>query len=329
MRILYIYRHPGMGFSIGKVFKPIEEEMRKYAEVDSVYLPVPNYKPAGLWQNIRTARAAVKKKCYDVVHITGAEHYLLPFLRGQHTVLTVHDLGFFVNNWPSLRSAWKYLLWVKTMPLASHITFISDKSYEEALRFVKFKEGCANIVYNAVGKEFQYIPKQLNHNYPTILHVGTKSNKNLASTAIALKGFPCKLRIIGELNKNQQTVLNLYSIDYTNVSNLTDEQILQEYINCDYVNFPSLYEGFGMPIIEGQTIGRPVLTSNISPMKDIAGNAAIIVDPTSSESIRAGYEKIGTEAEDLIKKGLDNAKRFALSEITEQYFNIYKQVAER
>lgn len=329
MRVLYVYRHPDMGFSIGKVFKPIEEEMRKYVEVDSVYLPVPNYKPTGLWQNIRAVRTAIKKKHYDVVHITGAEHYLLPFLGGQRTVLTVHDLGFFVNQWPSLRSAWKYLLWVKTMPLTSYITFISDKSYQEALRFVKFRNGCANVIYNAVGKEFQYTPKRLNHSYPTILHVGTKPNKNIESTAIALKDFPCKLRIIGELSKGQRTVLDLYSIDYTNISNLTNEQILQEYIDCDYVNFPSLYEGFGMPIIEGQAIGRPVLTSKISPMKDIAGDAAIIVDPTSPESIRNGYEKIKVEAENLIKKGLENAKRFALASITAQYFDIYKKVATK
>ena len=94
MRILYIYRHPDMGFSIGKVFKPIEEEMKKYAEVDSVYLPVPNYKLIGLWKNIRTALTAVHEKAYDIVHITGAEHYLIPFLPKDKLVVTLHDLGF-------------------------------------------------------------------------------------------------------------------------------------------------------------------------------------------------------------------------------------------
>ena len=49
MKVLYIYRHPDMGFSIGKVFRPIENEMRKHAEVDSIYLPVPNYSVKGLW----------------------------------------------------------------------------------------------------------------------------------------------------------------------------------------------------------------------------------------------------------------------------------------
>ena len=94
MRILYIYRHPDMGFSIGKVFKPIEEEMKKYAEVDSVYMPCSNYKPMSLWKNIRAARKTVSQKRYDIIHITGAEHYMIHFLPKDKPVVMVHDLGF-------------------------------------------------------------------------------------------------------------------------------------------------------------------------------------------------------------------------------------------
>lgn len=224
MRILYIYRHPDMGYSIGKVFRPIEEEIRKYAEIDSVYLPVPNYSPKGLWKNIRMARAAVRKKKYDIVHITGAEHYLIPFLKGQRVVVTVHDLGFFTNNWPSVRAVWKYLLWIRTLPLADCVTFISEKSKNEAERFVSFKKGQVYVVFNPVGKEFVHYPKEINTSCPTILHIGTKSNKNLNSTVIALKDFYCKLRIIGHLSGVQKAILNLYKIRYESVVNLTDNQ---------------------------------------------------------------------------------------------------------
>ena len=62
MKILYIYRHPDMGFSIGKVFRPIENEMKKHAEVDSIYLPVSNYSFKGMWKNIRYAQRYCKKK---------------------------------------------------------------------------------------------------------------------------------------------------------------------------------------------------------------------------------------------------------------------------
>lgn len=329
MKILFINRNPRMGFSIGKVFKPIEEEMRKYGDVDSIELPCANYSPRSMWRNIKTAKEAVRRKQYDIVHITGAEHYLLPFLRKEKTVMTVHDLGFFTNHKFGLRAIKKYFLWIRTLPFASYITFISEKSEKEALNLVKLKDGRHSIVLNPVGSEFIPYPKAVNTDCPVILHIGTKENKNLESTAIALKGFPCKLQIVGNLTEGQQLVLKLYGINYAQVSNLTDEEILQEYINCDYVNFPSLYEGFGMPIIEGQAIGRPVLTSNISPMKEVANGAAMIVDPTKPEAIRRGYEEIKQQVETLVERGFENVKRFALDKITRQYFDIYKQITNK
>lgn len=326
MKVLFIYRHPDMGYSIGKVFRPIEEAMRKYAEVDSVYMPIPNYKPKGLWGNIKAARAAVRKKKYDIVHITGAEHYLIPFLWRENVVVTVHDLGFFTNTWPSVRALWKYFLWIATLPKADCVTFISEKSMEETERFIKFGVGKAMVVHNPVGKEFYFTRKEINTVCPTILHIGTKPNKNLETTAIALKGFSCKLRIVGELTEGQKMQLSLYGIKYESVSNLTDDEILREYKECDFVNFPSLYEGFGMPIIEGQALGRPVLTSNLSPMREIAGKGAVIIDPTKPEEIKRGYERMRNEVEQLIADGLENVKRFDLDAITRQYIEIYKRI---
>ena len=329
MRILYIYRNPQMGFSIGKVFKPIEEELKKNAEVDSIELPCANYSLRSMWHNVRAARNAVRKKHYDIVHITGAEHYLLPFLRKEKTVVTVHDLGFFTNHRFGLRAIKKYFLWIRTLPLANYVTFISEKSEEEALRLVKLKDSKHSTVLNPVGKEFVPYPKTINTECPVILHVGTKENKNLESTVIALKGFPCKMRIVGNLSEGQRLVLKLYGINYEQVSNLTDEEILQEYVNCDYVNFPSLYEGFGMPIIEGQAIGRPVLTSNLSPMKDVANDAAMIVDPTKPEDIRRGYDEMKVQAENIVKLGYENVKRFSLSKITRKYFEVYQSILKQ
>lgn len=326
IKILFISRNPKMGFSIGKVFKPIEEEMHKYAEVDSIELPCANYSLQSLWCNIKAAREALSKKHYDVIHITGAEHYLLPFLQKGKIVVTVHDIGFFTNHKFGLRAIKKYLLWIRTLAIADYVTFISEKSEKETLQLVRIKKAKHSTVLNPVGKEFVPYPKVINTEYPSILHVGTKENKNLESTVIALKGFPCKLRIVGNLTDGQRLVLKLYGIDYEQLSNLTDEEILYEYVNCDYVNFPSLYEGFGMPIIEGQAIGRPVLTSSLSPMKEVAGTAAILVDPTNPESIRKGYEEMAKKAESLVQSGYENVKRYSLDKITKQYFHIYQQL---
>lgn len=81
-----------------------------------------------------------------------------------------------------------------------------------------------------------------------------------------------------------------------------------------------------MPIIEGQATGRPVLTSDIAPMNDIAGGTAELVNPADYKSIRNGYEKILANPNLYVKEGLENVKRFSLDKITKEYLEIYQRV---
>lgn len=325
MKILYIYRHPDMGYSIGKVFRPIEEEMRKYAEVDSLYLPVPNYSLKGLWKNIRAARAAVRKKKYDIVHITGAEHYLIPFLKGQRVVVTVHDLGFCTILKHKISYRLKYYLFVSSLKKAALVTFISEKTERETLEYVKLKKGQYVTIPNPVGTEFQFYEKHFNSNCPVILQIGTKKHKNLDRSIEALKGIGCHFRIIGEVSAGQEKRMKEYGIQYSVGVNLSDEEILKEYRNADIINFPSLYEGFGMPVIEGQATGRVVITSDWEPMTEIAGGAAILVNPNDTQSMHDAYLRAMNEnvRRNIIEQGLKNVQRFQLKDIAYRYFSAY------
>lgn len=319
-----------MGFSIGKVFKPIEEEMRKHAEVDSVYMPVPNYSPCGLWQNIQTARAAVKAKRYDIVHITGAEHYLIPFLRGQKVVVTVHDLGFCTILKHKLTYRIKYAFFVSSLKKADLVTFISEKSLQEAKQFVKLDPDKCAVVHNPVGKEFHPSEKPFNSQCPTVLHIGTKENKNLDRAIEALSGIHCTFRIVGSASEKQRRRMTELGIKHVVRENLTDEEIVAEYAHCDIVNFPSLYEGFGMPIIEGQASGKIVITSNREPMLGVAGNeGAMFVDPESIGSIHDAYLSAindNVKREEIIANGFANVKKFRLQDITNRYFSSYTKI---
>lgn len=326
MKILYIYRHPDLGYSVGRVFKPIEDEMKKYAEVDSIYLPIPNYSLKGLWKNIQKARTAVKVKQYDIVHITGTENYLIPFLCKHKLVVTVHDIGFFTNEWPSLKALFKYILFVRVLRKATKVTFISETTKDIAQKYVSINPNQILVIANPIGKEFVFTSKSLNKNKPVILHMGTNFNKNLDRTIEAIRGMNCTLRIVGNVSNDQLLTMKKYGIDFSVVQGLTDKQVIEEYQNCDIVNFPSLQEGFGMPIIEGQATGRVVITSNLQPMKGIAGNGAILVDPTDVDSIRNGYKIAMTNYDEIVKLGCENVKRFSLDLITRKYLTVYKNL---
>lgn len=318
-----------MGYSIGKVFKPIEEEMKKYAIVDHVCLPVPNYTLKGLWRNIKAARQAERKKRYDVVHITGAEHYLIPFLSSKRVVVTVHDLGFYYNQKKKYNYPIKHLLFVYSLKLANRVTFISKKSEEECLRAVYLNPSKRIVINNPYNPTFKYVEKSFNIECPRILHIGTKPNKNLRNVIEALAGVPCLLRIIGKIDNECKSLMAEFNIKNSIGENLTDDEIIREYQECDIVCFPSLYEGYGMPIVEGQASGRVVLTSNIPPMDEIAGNGAMFVVPQSIESIRKGFLDIIQDAElrkDLIANGIKNIERFSLFGITKSYFSLYNSL---
>lgn len=323
MKILYIYRHPDMGYSIGKVFHPIESYIKKYAEVDSVYLPVPNYSLKGLYMNIMAAKRAVANKKYDVVHITGTEHYLIPFINRKNLIVTVHDLGSIIKTGGLI----KKILFIKFLRLAKKITFISEFSKKEADEIVSIEDERKIVIGNPYDILLRYTSKQVNVSKPTVLHVGTKENKNLIRTIEALSDFSCHLRIVGKIPEYVISKLNEHNIEYSNVSDLSDKEIYEEYKNCDIVSFCSTYEGFGMPIIEGNAVGRVVITSNIEPMKTVSGGACVLVDPYDVFSIKEGFLEALQNNDFYIKKGLENAKKYTVEYISKQYLELYKKIS--
>lgn len=324
MNVLFVYRHPSMGFSIGKVFHPIEKELQKHVNIDSIYMPVSNYSLLGMLKNIRVTRNQVKKKRYDVVHIVGTENYLIPFLWRQNVVVTVHDFASLEYKGSKIKSFLKKMLFVKTLKLAKIVTFISQKTAEECSSYVNIKENRKKVVYDAVDDSLVFSSHKFNAEKPVFLHIGVKANKNLIRSIEAMKGLSAHLRIIGKLDEKVQKILDASRIEYSNGYNLSDEEIFDEYKKCDIVNFPSLYEGFGMPIVEGNAVGRVVVTSNRSPMNEIANGAAVLVNPEDVASIRKGYLEAIKNHDYYIKKGTENAKHFQCPEIARQYLSIYE-----
>jgi glycosyltransferase involved in cell wall biosynthesis len=329
MQITYFYRHPRCGFSIQRVFQTITDEIRKQTKIKELFLPVAKADILAIFKNGRFARKNQTKN--SINHITGAEHYLLYFLQSRKTVVTVHDIMYYSYLSGIKKKIWK-LIYIDSLKRAERVVFISDFAKKQVTDIIRLSDDKVCVIPDAVSKDYLYSPKNFNQEKPIILHIGTLERKNLSRTILSLKNIECHLRIVGKLNSETIALLKENNIEYSNVFNLTDEEIVKEYQDCDIVNFPSTFEGFGMPIIEGQATGRIVITSNISPMKEVAGEAAVLVDPLNTESMREGYLKIIQDdafRDKLIQKGLNNVKLFTVESVAKCYMNVYNDIASK
>ena len=148
----------------------------------------------------------------------------------------------------------------------------------------------------------------------------------------AVRGMDVELLIVGYLNETQINLLKDGSIVYRLVNQLSDSAMRDIYAEADIMVFPSLHEGFGLPIIEAQATGRPVLTSRLEPMASVSGGAACLVDPLDSVSIRTGLEKIiGDEnyRNELIAGGFKNVERFQIKKISSLYYKLYQDLVKQ
>lgn len=265
----------------------------------------------------------------EVNHITGDVHYLSYLLPKKNTLLTILDCGS-LERLKGLKRAVLYIFWY-WLPVkrVSIITVISESTKRELLRYVKCDESKIRVIPCCISNEFKSSPKEFNSTLPVLLQIGTAHNKNLLKVTEALVGIQCHVRIVGKLSDEQVSQLVSFNISYSCVSNLSDAEIVSEYIKCDALIFASTYEGFGMPIVEANATGRPVITSNILSMPEVAADAACLVDPYDVLDIRRGVLRVLSDENyrnTLIARGYVNAQRFRPNLIANQYAQIYREM---
>lgn len=292
------------------------------------------------WKIIRFTRS-VKT---DILHITGDIHFaalawpklLGSFIRRPVVVLTIHDIGFIRKHQGWKRWIMK-LVWI-SWPLRciDRLITVSEATKKAVLQEAPwFPESKITVIPTVVPQHFQKretVPKNLK---PIALHIGLAGNKNLRRHAEALQELDVQLRIIGEPSPEDCVMLNELGIDYSTQSNLSNAEMQKAYATSDFLLFASTLEGFGMPIIEAQMVGLPVITSNMQPMKDVAGDGALFCNPWDVNSIHNSIEKAlkgaTTNAQShgqLTERGFKNSARFTPKESAKLLHQFYINIPQ-
>lgn len=324
MNVTYFNRPKMKGaFSEETVFGIIKKEL-----TDKIRIR--DYNCSSRWHRMYSLLNA-NKYHGDVNHITGDVFHLAIVLRSNKTVVTVHDIGHYVKTLKGLKKVvWKQLMYKIPFQNCKFITTISEFTKDQLIKQLGVPEEKIKVIHNPAPTDFDYHKKKFKTECPTVLQIGSGEHKNLRRLIEAVSGIDFKLLLIRRKDKSIQDALNEKGINYEWHENITREEVYNCYKRCDIVFFASEYEGFGVPILEANAVGRPVITSNVASMPEVAADSAVIINPVSVQEIRQALLSLANNPElrsDLIKKGRRNLERFSPAKIAAQYLELYRLIA--
>ncbi len=319
---------------LGPNFRSVLESSPNYSLREQIHLP---------WV-LRQLRP-------DLFH---APHYVLPAAVRCRSVVTIHDcIHLMFPQYLPNRAAYAYAhasMW-SAARRADRILTVSEASKRDILHFFRVPPEKVEVVYNAIDEHFWITPPaehvarvreryQLNHQF--VLYVGNiKPHKNLVrliEAFDALRRGPVhedlKLLIIGdEISKLPalRRAVHAHKLhkQVRFLGYLPNETLAVLYRLASVFAFPSLYEGFGLPPLEAMASGTPVVTSNVSSLPEVTGDAAVLVDPYDVDSIADGLRRVLTDpllAAEMRRKGLQRAREFSWEQSVERTRQVYAAV---
>ncbi len=304
------------------------------------------------WENVELPHLA-KKDRVDLLHIPA---FAVPTRKPAKVVLTVHDLiGMIYPNqkgWPSR------LYWGKWLPesarRADRIIADSENTKMDMIKHLSISEDLIRVIYPSGHENFtadisreniEKLKERLGIQEKYFLYVGTiEPRKNLSRVIESFNHFikdkqrsvRYQLVIVGSkqfahgqvfkeiLDRFGTSLDDILFSDY-----LKQEELNALYCGAEALLFPSLYEGWGIPILEAMASGTPVLTSNVSSIPEVCGEAALKVDPYSTEEIRNGIECLAQDEncrKSLVMQGFEQIKKFSWKRTAEQTLEVYESL---
>lgn len=289
---------------------------------------------------------AVRRIGADVVH---GPVYVGPIVAGCPLVVTLHDLSF-IRHPELLRSGSRLYLTVLTRlsaRRANRVIAVSRHTAQEASRLLGIPPERIDVVYHGVSDTFRPLPAaaveafRRRHGLPDryVLYLGTlEPRKNLVRLARAFarsRAEGWRLVLAGGVGWGSNDL-----VGQIQALGMDDRVLFPGYVRDDDLPllynaasvfaYPSLYEGFGMPVLEAMACGTPVLTSTTSSLPEVGGDAALLVDPEDTESIATGLDRLASDAElrqDMRERGLEWAGRFDWCRTAAETAQVYVHAA--
>lgn len=316
---------------------------RKNAEVMWFDIPA-----IGLKRDIKFFLKRRKLKC-DLFHCLYSNHPL--FFKGVQMV-TIHDLKYvlhpeFMGSKGKLKSIYLKNLMRHAAKHCQKLIAVSESTRNDLLKVFPRMSGLperTQVVYEAATvsmKTNQEIIRKFELDRPYFLYLGElRPHKNVGRVIQAFMQFKAqvspdadiRLIVAGKPHKSFVMHADARRDDIIFTGYVKDDDAYTLYSNALAYCLPSLYEGFGLPILEAMKCGCPVITSDFSSTAEVAGDAGVLVDPLSVDAIADAMTKVYTDEafrKELIEKGYAREKEFSWAEAAEQTLAIYREVLGR